>query len=155
MIDNREGSKGETTSGSGIHSPETAATGLLPSPSGLHSGGNQSRAGMLRCLGADSLAGRPGIPHRHGIHRPGDRGEWGILRRLGLRNPVEEDERRIPRLPGIHKSGDQSMREHRSIQDIQSPAVGRLDTRRLDNRKADIRNRRPGSRNRCPVAVEV
>jgi hypothetical protein len=70
MIDNREGSKGETT-GSDIHSLETAATGLLPSPSALDSRGSQSKAGMLRCLGADSLAGRPGIPHCRGIRRPG------------------------------------------------------------------------------------
>ena len=110
MIDNREGSKG-ATAGSGIHSPETAATGLLRNPSGLHSRGNQSRAGMLRCLRADSLAGRPGYPLRHDIHRPSDR---GILRRLGIRSSAERDDRGIPRLPGIDRSEDQSNREYRN-----------------------------------------
>jgi hypothetical protein len=159
IIDNREASKGETTADSGIHSLETAATGLLPSPSGLHGRGNQSRAGMRRCLGAHSLAGRPGIPHPRGIHRPGDRGERSILRRLGIRSSAEQDGRGIPRLPGIHRSEDRSNREHRNNLGIHTPVAGRTDIDTRDNRNPDTRSqeniRRPGSRNRCPVAAEV
>ena len=120
MIDNREGS-GEATAGSGIRNLETAATRPLRSPSGRHSQGNQSRAGMLRCPGVRCLADRRGILHPHGIQRLGDRGEQDSPRRLrihssvqdkrGIPHPKEPDERGIPRRRGIRRPGVQPQQD--------------------------------------------
>jgi hypothetical protein len=121
MLDNQEGSKAEATAGSGIRNLETAATRLLQSPSGRHSQGNQSRAGMLRCPGVRSVANRRGIPRPHGIQRLGDRGEQDSPRRLrihssvqdkrGIPHPKEPDERGIPRRRGIRRPGVQPQQD--------------------------------------------
>jgi hypothetical protein len=114
---------------------------------------------MLRCLGADSLAGRSGIPHRHRIHRPGHRGERGILRRLGIRSSAEQDDRGILHRPGTRRLVDPDKREYRNRLDIHSRAAERVDIDRRDNRNPDTRSQeniyRLGTRSRCPVEAEV
>src|SRR6516162_8491223 len=53
----------------GEESVQTQFSEARPHSDGLHSRGNQSRAGMLCRLRADSQASRPGYPHRHGRMR--------------------------------------------------------------------------------------
>jgi hypothetical protein len=99
MIDNRERRKGDTTVGSGIHSPETAATGLLPTPSGLHRQGNQSTAGSPNRFAVHNREeqGRWAGPNRS----VKDRNSWGILRRPGTHRLVNRAQRDIPSGWGI------------------------------------------------------
>ena len=78
----------EAAAGSGTHALETAATRGLPTASALHGQGSQNRAGMLRSLGARSLADRPGIPHHHGIHSSGDQCNPEHRNNLSIHTPV-------------------------------------------------------------------
>src|SRR5215472_299818 len=143
-IHNREGGTGKTTVGSGIHSPEAAATGLLPKPSELHSQEKQSTTGSSNRLAAHSREGqaRWAVPSRSVNHSPEDWSSWGILLRpgthrlanrarrdvpsgWGIRSQEERDNSAAQVRSGIHKSGNRNNR-HPNDLGIHSRAVGRL-----------------------------
>ena len=174
---NRERGNGDTTAGSGIHSPETAATGLHPIPSHIQSQGNLSRVGTPSRFAVHSREdrGSPAVPSRSGNHGPEDRSSGGILRRLGTHRLVDRAQRDVPNgwgirsqeeqcnsaaqvRSGIQRPVERSNPEHLSSLDIHIPVMGRAGVPGLDNRKQGSRNpeiRRRGNRNKCRAAVEV
>ena len=90
----------------------------------------------------------------------GDPNNQDALSRLGIHNPEDQCRRDVLSRLGIHSLRDRDKRGIPNVLGIRSPVVGSPDIRKQGTDRRDIRSlgshtRRPGSRNRCPVAEEV
>jgi hypothetical protein len=97
---------------------------------------------MAGCFGIqvpDSLDSPP----RLGIHRLGVQNKRSAPSRLGIHILGEQNKRGIPNVRGNHSPA------------ARNPDIRKQGTDRRDIHRQGSRTRRPGSRNRCPVAEEV
>jgi hypothetical protein len=100
------------------------------------------------------------FPPRLSIRSLGDQNKRGVPRRLSIRSFGDRNKQDTLSRLGIHSLRDRDKRGIPNVRDNHSPAARNPDIRKQVSDKRDIhrqgsRTRRPGSRNRCPVAVEV
>ena len=104
--------------------------------------------------------GKSGVPSRQMIHSPTNLDKLGSPRRRGIHSLANLGNRDTRHRRCIHSPGGPRDRDQPNSLGIRRPLVGSPNIRKQDTDKPDIRSlgrrsRRPDSRNRCPVAVEV
>jgi hypothetical protein len=114
---------------------------------------------MAGCFGIQVPDCRDFPPHL-GIRSLEDQNKRDALSRPDIQNPEDRSSRGVPSRLGIHNLEDRDKRGIPNGRGNHSPAARNPDIRKQGTDRRDIRSlgsrtRRPGSRNRCPVAVEV
>ena len=79
---------------------------------------------------------------------------WDFPARLGIRSLEDRNKRGIPRrLSSLRDRDNRDIPSNLGIRAVRIPDIRKQDTDRRDIHS--LGTRMPGSRNRCPVAVEV
>ena len=122
----------------------------------------RDQRGVLHHRGIARLGvqNKRGVQRRLSIRSSGDRNKQDALSRLSIHNPEDRSRRDVLSRLGMHSLRDRDKLGIPNVRGNHSPAARNPDIRkqgtdRRDIRRQSSRTRRPGSRNRCPVAMEV